>query len=302
MRPPTRRGAALLLASSLIATAAPATPPAVGEGPFDVGNLRWKRLELRARKFFLSARSVVRLETVPAAEAAAEWIQSPRGRAVLPAGPNVLAVTIESSGVGGEATESVWFNPSYADALQRLKMRHGGSKAYRKAIRFTDQGAFQLRTAPRNGAEADRPFTKWKKIEKSFFPRPEGAGCPTVSEPSVLFYMLSARTADESQSVCVLSGEQMVPLSIETVGTERVAVDYEEARAGALERRTGEVEALRVAIRPLAGGDDFELLGLDGDVEIWIEKASRVPVEVRGRISGVGGVKIKLTAVELGEL
>jgi hypothetical protein len=312
MRSFTLRRVTWLLASTLLAStlaasaAAPGAltvwPPAVGDGPFDVRNLQWTRLELLARKLFLSARSEVRLEAVPAAEAAAELIESPQGVAVRPAGPSVLELTIESSGIGGHSTDSVWFNPRSADALQRLKIRHGGSKAYRKAVRFTDQGAFQLRTAPRNSSEARRPHTKWKKVEKSFFPHSAGYGCATVSEPAVLFYMLSARTADESQSVCVLSGRQVVPVSIETLGTERVAVDYEETRNGASERRTGEVEALRVAIRPQAGSEHFELLGLDGDVEIWIEKESRVPVEVHGKISGVGGVKIKLTAVELGEL
>lgn len=290
----------LLPVAVLLVTSA-AAPMDRQPAPFDPGNLQWTRLELKARKLIFTARSEVRLRSVASPEAAALWIDSPEGVAVQAAGPRVLEITIESSGLGKESTNTVWFNPGRGDAIDYFKQRHG-KNGYRKDARFADRGTFVLRRAPIDRDEAERPFPEWSKIEKFSYPYPQEVRCRGISDPAVLFYMLSARTAAELRDVCVFSSKQMVPLAIEEVGSEKLRVDYDEIRAAETHRRSGEVDAVRVAVRPAEGTDDFELLGLDGAIEVLLEKTTRVPLEVRGRIGGLGGVKIKLTAVELGSL
>lgn len=276
--------------------------PAVAGDTFDPRHLAWTEAEFKAQKLFLTARSAVRLRSVPAANAAAEWIESPHGVNVQPAGPQVIEITLETSGVGGESTDQVWFDPARADAFQRLKTRHG-KKGYRKAIRFSDEGTFIRRSAPSNGAEGRLPPAEWSKIEIFFYPHAAGDGCAGVTEPSVLFYVLSADAGlreGASRRLCVFSDKQVVPVEVAVTGSEEVEVDYVEKPAR--ESASRRVDAWKVAVRPLAEDADFEFLGLDGAVEVLLEKTSRLPVELRGRIRGFGRVAVRLTAVERGQL
>jgi hypothetical protein len=295
------RLATVVLPAWLLALAASA-----GAGDaYDPRRVVWTRLELEAHKLFLSARSQVRLRSVPAVEAAGEWIESPHGAGILPHGPRVFEVRIDTAMMGRESTDSVWFDPRHVDAFQRIKVRLG-KKGYRKVIRYSDEGTFVRRTAPTDHREARRPFADWSKLETFFYPHPEGDGCRHVTEPSVLFYLLAAdpdlaAAGREKRRVCVYSGDTVIPLAIAVEGTEKLAVDYVDPAVEAVPGGR-EVDVWRVALRPFSADGDFELLGLDGDVEVLIEQISRLPVEVRGRISGLGRVAVKLKAVERGQL
>lgn len=275
------------------------------EDVYEPRQVVWTRLELEAHKLFLSARSEVRLRSLSAFDASAGWIESPHGVGILPQGPRVFEVTIDTAIMGRESTDSVWFDPRRVDAVQRIKMRFG-KKGYRKVIRHSDEGTFVRRTAPIDGREGRGPFSEWSKLETFFYPHAADDGCRHVTEASVLFYLLSAdpdlaAVGPEPRRVCVYSGETVIPVAIAVEGTEKLAVDYADSAVDA-SAGSREVDAWRVALRPVAGDGDFELLGLDGDIEVLIEQVSRVPVEVRGRISGLGRVTVKLKAVERGSL
>lgn len=278
----------------LLLTFSSASPGSAEEAPFDARHVSWNRLELKASKFLFSAQTEIRLRTVATSEAAAQWVQSPQGKAVEPAGLEVMEVTIESSGFGA-STNRVWFNPNQADALQRSKLK---PKSYQKAGRFLEDGVFVLRSSPINKAETGRAPAKWTKRQPYFYPRPQ-EGCPVVTEPSVLFYMLSARKSDKPLRICVFSNKKIIPISITTAGTEQIRVNYQETRSKSpsAEHRTGSLQALRLTVRAVGDGE-VELMGLNGDVEILLDKTSRIPLEVRGD-TDVGSVKAKLTAVEL---
>ena len=291
---------AIVLFLILVAVSAPATKSRSPE-PLDPQRLAWTSLDFKARKLFITARTVVRLRGVPAAEAGGEWINSSRGAVAMPEGDTVMEVGIDTAAAGRESAVNVWFDPRQATALQRLKVRKG-KKAYRKVSRFTDEGTYVLRTAPIDKGEAGRPFSEWTKIEEYFYPLPEEIECRTVSEPSALFYILSAVPLSPGQPrrLCVFSGKKTIPVAVELLGTEDLEVDYTEKSASQTKRRRGEVETWKVAVRPLADGEEFELLGLEGEIEVSLEKEHRIPLEVRGRIGGLGKVAVRLTAVELG--
>ncbi len=292
MRPHARIAVALILTLAVVSVAA---------APFDPQRVKWTRLELKAKKLFITASTVVRLRTVSASEAGGEWIESSRGEGVLPGGATVMEVAIDSTAAGRESAVNVWFGPRHAAAVQRLKVRKG-KRAYRKVSRFTDVGTYVLRTAPLEESEAGRPFTEWTKIEEFFYPYPAHSGCRTVSEPSALLYILSASSFSPGQTrrLCVFSGRKTIPVAIEFLGFEPLEVDYAETSAGPARRRKGEIRTRKVAIRPLADGEDFELLGLEGDIEVFLDVESGVPLQVRGKIGGLGRVAVRLTAVELG--
>lgn len=279
-------------------------PAAASDASLDPSRVRWTRLEFVAKKFFLSARTEVSLDLVPAAEAAARWVPSEEEEGLRPASAELVRITIGSFLLGKEDWETLWNDPGDLTAFGRFKERRG-KKAYQKDARFGPGGVFVLRKAPVDDSEREKPSTGWTKVEKFFYPRPEGSVCRVVTESSALFYLVSAAdlAAGESWEVCIFSGKKgTFPVRIEAGELKRLEVAYLERRPGqeAVERK-GMVDVRRITVRPVGGGgeDELELLGLEGEVTLFLEEGSRIPVRLEGRLSSVGHVAVRLTAVEL---
>ncbi len=262
----------------------------------DPDRVPWTRLRYEARKLFFKGTTEVRLAG-PRGDRAGELIASP-GRAGLEPKAGVSLIELESAFAGRRSVAEVWFDPGSAGALQRRKQRYG-KKAYEKIYRFTGDGIFSRRRSPRISGR--RPGEWWGRLEEEFYRYPgERGGCPVVAEPTVLFYLLAAAelATGKPLAVCTFSRRGLARVELRSAGTATLDVDYAETSAGERRRRQGEIEALRVTVRarPLNGGD-FEFLGLEGDVELFL--AGRVPVEIRGRLPRFGRVQVKLVEVEL---
>lgn len=279
------------------------TVAAAGDAPLDPSRVQWERLEFVAKKFFLSARSEVSMDLVPASEAAAQWVRSEEEEGLRPASPELVRITVGSFVLGKEDWETLWSDPRDLTAFGRFKERRG-KRGYQKRARFGRGGVFVLRQAPIDDSERGRPSDRWTKVEKFFYPRPVGSTCRVVTESSALFYLVSAAElgAGESREVCIFSGKQgTFPVRITAGELEKMDVAYLERRPGkeAVERK-GEVAVRRITVRPVGEGneEELELLGLEGEVTLFLEEGSRVPVRLEGRLSGVGRVAVRLSAVD----
>lgn len=304
------RVAAILAPVTCVLVVGSAALPAFAQAPemgdLDPARVTWTRLKFRADKLFLTAYSEIELKTLPTPEVAAALIASPRSVALRPSGPQTLLLALESSSGSRDSLVQVWFNPHDASALQRLKLR-GGKKAYQKIFRFTEEGTYSLRTAPENRRQGQLPPDDWGQVEEFFYPTSSTVSCPVVSEPSLLFYVISVAhlpTGAEPIRICVFSRKSVIPLEIAARGSRSLAVDYSEASAEVTRRRTEEITAteMEIRVRELAGeGEktDFEFVGLGGDVAIFLEESSRIPVQVSGRIPGLGIIDVKLIEVDL---
>jgi hypothetical protein len=82
-------------------------------------------------------------------------------------------------------------------------------------------------------------------------------------------------------------------------------VNYVQELGGKQIRIEKNIDAIRISFQPrsLAPEDkeseQFSFLGLKGDFDIYLDKASNLPVLVSGQISTIGKVDIKLQEVEL---
>ena len=90
----------------------------------------------------------------------------------------------------------------------------------------------------------------------------------------------------------------MREVDVAVTGNEWIDVDYAEV-SGARERGVdGKIEALRIAVRPrVAEGEkrtDFKLLGLQGDLDIYVEPRTRVPLMICGKVEIAGSVRLRL--------
>lgn len=262
----------------------------------------WTRLEYAAHKLFLKGRSEIRLESVPSSRLAGELIESPEGSALGPRGSRAGRLELRSAFAGRESRSRVWFDPDTVNAFQRLKERPG-KDPYRKTYRYAREGVYEHRCAPGDASEKGRPWEQWSQIEETFHAHPSGhRRCSTVIEPALLFYLVSAVDLSAAFEVCAFTDRALHRVQIRPAGSESLAIDYVERSPSGENRRQRQIEARRFAVsaQPLAGGaSDFELLGLQGDVEIYLDPDTRVPVRIAGRVPKLGRLEVELTAVDL---
>ncbi len=272
-----------------------------GQRPaYDPQSVGWSRLELEATKFFMTARSEVVLATRPAAEAAADLIAPGKGRGLAPRGAESGRIDIRSRFLGRDSRVRFWFDPGDARALQRSSYDRSKKRRRHRTYRYTGGGVFSRTLRPAGGEEG-RPHGRWTDVQDKYFATSRQRGRAAVTEAAGLLYLVPAgdfRFPGDSARVSVFTRGKVREVDVTVTGRERLRVDYVEVSGGRERSVRGTVDALRVAVRPRAAAGeerpDFKLLGLEGDIDIYLEPRSRAPLLVSGRIPGAGRVRLRL--------
>ena len=133
------------------------------------------------------------------------------------------------------------------------------------------------------------------------------AECTAVLEPSELLYLASVVDFSGQKSplnLCVFDRKQLHRVAVTAGGSRQLTVNYLEASPGKQIRREGAVEVHRISFqtRILNPADKklevFSFLGLQGDFEIYVDRTTRIPVQISGQIPGIGNLDIRLDDVE----
>jgi hypothetical protein len=279
----------------------------------DAGRIVWKALTFKAKSFLASVENDIELKILPAAEAKKSLISSPTGRVLDSAGSDLFCVTVSSviePIIGGpeNISSQAWYTPKPAAALQRIRLRQG-QEQWQKTYRFTDIGVYRLRKKPGSPDEAAKSLAHWTDSEGSFYAYGAGNdGCLHVMEPSILMYIASIIDPESEAaplSLCVFNKKQLHRVQIQRAGVTRMEVDYRVTSGERKFWRKEEIQALKLVFRTrsLAGPDEeaepFSFLGLKGDFDIYVDQASRIPVQVSGNIPRMGGVTVRLRKVGL---
>jgi hypothetical protein len=291
---------ALLAASAAVAAGEPSGEQAVTEcqGGLDPSRVGWRRLEFSASKFGLTTTSWVTFELVPAAEAAEQLIAAAEGgRALAPAGDSTGLLGIGSQLFSRRTDGRLLFDPADGTALQRVQHESGKRDRY-KVYRFTEEGVYTVWRYPEDG-EAELLPQRWsdRRDAVDAYPQPLP---DLVTEPSSLFYLVSAgdleRVGDRLE-VLAFSKHQVYRVSATVEAVERIEVDYVEEGPGGQRRVKGTTDALRIALAAnsrTGDGEPLNLIGLEGDVNLYLERRHRAPVLVTGKVKVVGRVNVRL--------
>lgn len=266
---------------------------------YDPEKVAWSRLELEASKFFLTARSEVELAARPSAEAIAELLAPGEGEGLAPRGARSGRLDIRTRILSRDSRVRFWFDPGDARALQRSSHDTSKKRLRHRTYRYTDGGVFSHTLTPAD-AEDDQPYHRWSRADDHFVAFP-AAGGPAVTEAAGLLYLVPAgklyATGDRDR-LRVFTRGRVREVDVTVAGKESIDVDYVEVSGGGERAVDGPVEALRIAIRPRLetgeGGDDFKLLGLQGDIDIYLDPRTRVPLLVSGKIDVAGTVRLRL--------
>lgn len=269
----------------------------------------WRRLELGASKFLLSASTTLTVERVEAGRLGPVLRTPPEGTPVAPRGREVLTLTTESELPFGRRERTVlWLDAASGAALQGHKVVTG-RKPYEKLFRYTTEGFFFWRAAPSSGAEERAGPEGWSKrrsrLVRASPALPEGA---VVTDSYALLYLASAARLDRpgvGLRVVLLAEEQPVELHFSSGGLVQDRLDYRERGTDGSRRRNQEVlqRVVTVSGQPLGGqgrADEVDLgfLGLRGDVRILLDARSGLPLQLQGRTDRIGELTVTLEAVE----
>lgn len=286
--------------------AAQSAPPVSGET-----EISWQRLAFKSSAFLGSVDTRVTLEQMPAIEAVGQLIASPQGMNVKPVGDRVIHLAVHSTldkliGADELFITRVWFSPQGSTALQRVRLRKG-KELWEKTYRWTADGVYRLRIRPQDADEENLPVKQWTDQQPSFYPYDlQQSGCLSVSEPSVLLYLASTTgltAGDPPRRLCAFNKKQLHLVQFQAEESRRLRVDYQAQTPDGQTRRNGEAEVLKIAFttRSLFVDKDraepFTFLGLKGNFDIFIDKSSRIPVQISGKIPGIGKVAVKLQEV-----
>lgn len=273
----------------------------------------WNRLSYRAKSIFGHVATDVGLKTVNVADLAELFITDPAGEALQPTGTALLSLTVDSKidplfGADEILKTQSWFESRDGAALQRIRLRLGEDR-WQKSYRFMKKGVFRLRKKPKDASEENLPVDQWTKIREHFYFYGEnGQSCPQILEPASLLYISSAfnlPTTAKSFSLCVFNKKQLHRVTVSVSGSRRLKVNFVEKQGDGLKRVDQKIDTIKISFQPrsLAPNniepEEFSFLGLKGDFDIYIDKSSRVPVQVSGKISAFGKADIRLQEVSL---
>ena len=259
----------------------------------------WQRLEFRAKKLFLSADAAVEFD----ASAALPADDGCAGRPALPA--SAARIRIESSMLGRRSQSSLWFDPESLKAHIRVQEERGSRNRYK---RYTFcHGSVEAERATPNAGEAELPVGEWTHRYPLVHDVPAGLTAP-LSEPSVLLHLVGRLAALEgepgavaSRTVPVFSNRRVLAVRIDRDPKPVPAVPGFEVTGGPAPE---ELTLVRFTLTPVAVGaegkaEDFELLGLEGAIEILAARELQLPVSISGRLPPAGRVTVRLRHVEL---
>ena len=281
--------------------------PTLAGGIYDPDRIGWSRLELEATKFFITARSEVDLTRQPVATVANELIAPSGDTPLSPGDEDSYLIAIRTSVLSQESRVRFLFEPTNARALQRSELSLSKKRQRHRTYRYANQGVHSRTLRPNDG-EDRQAYSEWSDIVDKFIAFPTGLGADVVvTEAAALLYAVPAADLDavgDKVLMHVYSRGQVNPVDVMVAGQEKIRVDYVEAKRDGERSVSQEVDALRVTLRPhLPGphleGSSFKLLGLEGDVDLYLDPDSRALLQVTGKIKIAGSVQLQLRRVVL---
>ncbi len=283
-----------------------ATLPVDGGQAYDPDRIGWSRLEFEASKFFITARSEVDLSSHPNQVVKAELIAPDGARPLQAADAESYLIAIRTRLLSQESQVRFWFEPGDIQALQRSELSLSKKRQRHRTYRYAADGVYAQTLRPEAG-EGERSHSAWSDIETEYIPFPEDLdGGVVVTEAASLLYALPAAGLDrpgDSVLIYVYSHGHVSPVDITVEAKEQIDVDYVEVSSQGERHVQDQAEALRIALRPRAARGpertDFKLLGLEGDIDFYLDPETRAPLLMTGRIKIAGSVRLHLRRVDL---
>jgi len=242
----------------------------------------WQMLEFEEKAFWATAQS--QLEILPDKEDEQFW-----------------DLQVVSSVVGNSEQIDVVFDPANGRAHSRTRLSRGSGQRV-KSYQYGDGSL--LRERRDQPADPRIPPGQWPVSSEKTIAFPASAADTVVTSPYLLLFLagqLQAQGPDKSLEALVHTDQNFYRARLTSGRGIPIEVDY---TIDSGERVSGEraTRAVAVQVHPegeLADSDDFSLMGLTGDIIIFFDSESGLPLQVRGIAPRIGETGINLRAVTM---
>jgi len=273
----------------------------------DKTNVPWKHLSFRGKELFVKLAAEVELTSQTKTELDAAFISSPQG---IPIGAKESGafiintkISVKSAFLPNVTLQNVaWFDPTTLSAMQYVRQRTG-LKDVKKTYRFTDKGVFKFTRQSLDKKEALQIPEKWSGVKERFYPYiPAKIGCLDITVPMPILYFISASKISDFKktvTICVFNKKEVIYLDIQEESVESIQLEHAEIKGDQVSQRNTltPTHVLSLKARSITTGkaiDNFTFVGLQGNIKMYIDPESRIPVQLKGDYKGLGEVNLKL--------
>ena len=148
----------------------------------------------------------------------------------------------------GQYEVRVWFKTADGLPYKRIRFRNDDDP-WVKRYYWEDKGVRRHKIKPGVSAENKQPSIKWTDRKEHFYEYPiESDGCSSISDPSLIFYMLSTLDPEvlkAPKEICVFVKKQVHLLTIQQVKSSPIEVSFKTRTASQRE------ETIKNQITPL---------------------------------------------------
>ena len=272
----------------------------------DKSNVPWKHLSFKGKELFAKLSAEVELTSSSKSELDTTFISSPQGipTAITESGVLIIdtKISIKSVFAKVKLQNVAWFDPVTLSTMQYVRQRTGLKDA-KKTYRFTNKGVFRFTRQPIDKNEIVQLPEKWSAIKERFYPYdPDNKNCVNITAPMPVIYLISAlkpSAFEKPVTICVFNKKETIYLDIQKQPTESIQLNHSEIKGDKAIQRNAPIlaEVLSLKARSTSSGqvkNNFTLVGLQGNIKIYIDPKSRVPLQLRGDYQGLGEIKLKL--------
>ena len=263
----------------------------------------WEELRFSAGQGWATATTTLRFSTIPSSQAA--LVTAAGGRDLLPGGESVGLLKAEFSAMRSRGELQIWFDPISGSALQSRRVGFG-KESRLKSHRFLAGAVRRERRAPDAADALGTPET-WPLKSASEIPLPPDVDGSAVITPLMLLSRAAAlamRPQPGKVDEVVFTDTQAYRVVLESRGEEAMNARFSLDRGHGQEAVNGMRSVRRVDLRPHLLGDKaeeepFSLLELEGETALMIDRATGLPMQIRGNWLRVGTVTVNLSSARL---
>jgi hypothetical protein len=250
----------------------------------------WQQLVFEQRNFWATARGELNLK---------------KGVAPLfPEAVNDPFVRLEIQNTVGSSIESIVVDlaPDDGASLARWRLSRGRDQRLKTHRYLADSILRERREPGDSSADSDRAAFGagdggWVSSGVTRIDLPAAAEGRTLITPHALFLLLPELLDEPARAATYLVHTDLnfYRLVASPGSSETIEADFR-LDEGRVEGRRG-TRVLKLRAEPLAGnpeGPDFELMGLSGEIEFLVDRATGLPLRIRGEAPRIGGAELNL--------
>jgi hypothetical protein len=294
----------------LLLLAAPCT--LVAADVSELPTMTWQVLEFERKSAWGDARSRLELSSITAAEPGMV-LQQPGDRSyLLPSGDDSVQQLLVEATVGSKNQVSLQLlmHPDSQALYQRSRFSIGRKDRRFKFFRYAEDGFTRIRKDPADKKEAKLPEAQWTRSSAAELNyQQDWQGVP-VTSPFALFVVLSRLTPEQlaQQPVVLVNTDHNVyAVTLSPQPALEMDVKYALTHNGQpAQQRRETISAIPVKLVVAATAlatdkPDFELMGLSGEVTVFVDSLDHTPLRVAGVAPRVGAAHLDLAKAALVE-